>query len=55
MKSLYTELIGEAQMHYVIVRDDDTSAVTPPERLERLYRPTPRASAFRSAFRRSRR
>jgi len=26
-------------MRYVILRDDDTSAVTPPECLERLYRP----------------
>lgn len=26
-------------MHYVILRDDDTCAVTPPEYLERLYRP----------------
>jgi Uncharacterized protein conserved in bacteria (DUF2334) len=26
-------------MHYVIIRDDDTCAFTPPEYLERLYRP----------------
>lgn len=26
-------------MHYVILRDDDTCALTPPECLERLYRP----------------
>lgn len=26
-------------MHYVILRDDDTHALTPPECLERLYRP----------------
>ncbi len=26
-------------MHYVIIRDDDTNAFTPPECLERLYRP----------------
>src|SRR5438874_9505012 len=26
-------------MHYVIIRDDDTNALTPPECLERLYRP----------------
>jgi len=26
-------------MHYVILRDDDTNALTPPERLEELYRP----------------
>src|SRR4051794_15234194 len=26
-------------MHYVILRDDDTNALTPPEFLERLYRP----------------
>ncbi len=26
-------------MHYVILRDDDTSALTPPACLERLYRP----------------
>ncbi len=26
-------------MRYVILRDDDTNALTPPERLERLYRP----------------
>ena len=26
-------------MHYVILRDDDTNALTPPERLEQLYRP----------------
>jgi hypothetical protein len=26
-------------MHYVILRDDDTCAFTPPARLERLYRP----------------
>ena len=26
-------------MHYVILRDDDTCAFTPPESLERLYRP----------------
>jgi hypothetical protein len=26
-------------MHYVILRDDDTCAFTPPDRLERLYRP----------------
>jgi hypothetical protein len=26
-------------MHYVILRDDDTCAYTPPACLERLYRP----------------
>lgn len=26
-------------MHYVILRDDDTNALTPPDCLERLYRP----------------
>src|SRR5579859_3292998 len=26
-------------MRYVIIRDDDTNALTPPEYLERLYRP----------------
>ena len=26
-------------MHYVILRDDDTNPLTPPEFLERLYRP----------------
>src|SRR5437588_43343 len=26
-------------MRYVIIRDDDTNALTPPECLERLYRP----------------
>ena len=26
-------------MHYVIIRDDDTNPLTPPEYLERLYRP----------------
>jgi hypothetical protein len=26
-------------MHYVVIRDDDTNALTPPEYLERLYRP----------------
>lgn len=26
-------------MRYVILRDDDTNALTPPDRLERLYRP----------------
>jgi len=26
-------------MHYVVLRDDDTNALTPPEHLERLYRP----------------
>ena len=26
-------------MHYVIIRDDDTFAFTPPACLERIYRP----------------
>jgi hypothetical protein len=31
-------------MRYVIIRDDDTNALTPPECLERLYRPFLRAN-----------
>src|SRR3954470_10497701 len=30
---------GKAKMKYVIIRDDDTNALTPIECLERLYRP----------------
>src|SRR6185436_2469991 len=37
--NVFTSNSSKEKMHYVVLRDDDTNALTPIECLERLYRP----------------